>query len=546
MRKRALIGVCGTVVLAQGCMLKLPGNLGDPSAWLPKPVTATAPTKPSAEPGTPTGASCEDRFARLDKDGNKTLSLDEWLKDKGGKGARVFLDSADPDRELSYDEFLASCGGNTATPRPATPRPATPPPIARPGCEGSFAQHDGDGDGQWTLDEFMAWEATRPRKARPCVEGVFISNNGGGLIAHNGGGIVAAGGGALIASRRQLLQLNNKGGGLISDQGGGLIANNARFFPNPCPPDDPAYRYAQFDHDGDGQVSAQEFCGGPGARPQPWPSYTPDVYPSGQPEPYPETCEDGFFDADYDGDGLVSRDEYTAQRAEGAQMVYQEGDRWISAPRPDAGEEFAKKDIDGDGYLSLDESCYGGPEPEPSDDPNEWCNFYKVDDDGDDQASWEEFLAWSGRNTFPPPSKEVVYADFSRRDFDQNFVLTRDEWCGEIVAPTPPPYPRRSPGGWNPQPSPQPSGDAQIACMQAFSAAQVPGQSWVSFDAYAQARVAQTRWIQAPTDEERRAQHQMWVDQAKPFDRDNDGRLSLAELGAFCGAGVSLGNAYRK
>lgn len=568
MRKRTGVALVGLLLTASGCKLTLP------SGFPVVPVTPTGSAKPSIDPGT-SEAPCKDRFAKYDKDQDGALSLDEYLAKGGEKGdrsnkgddARNFLAlDADGDRTLSPEEFAAGCNGVPPTPKPTPAVTSVPTPPPGAGCDDNFGKYDRDGDGAWDLKEFMGWDASRPRPKMPCGGG-FISDHGGGIISNNGGGtVIAAGGGNLIAARG-LQQVNggmvradgsviisNQGGGIISNgggtliaNGGGLIANNEAGLihdfsgrvaplPFPCPPDDPKFRFAQFDHDGDGLISAREFCDGPLKRPTPPPSWGPEPYPYPTPMPTPGVygCEEGFFQADQDGDGLISPEEFKA-RYHNPEMVYSNnGGRgeWIAAPTVDPYSIFKAQDQDGDGYLSLEESCGYPVGPIETPPPADWCGFYKIDADGNGEATWEEFVNWSVRNEFPAPSKDVIYTRFAGQDFDQNMVITQDEYCG-YAQPEPYPYPSPVPSAWA-TPTPAPTPVAAGACLDAFFKAGGTYKSEISFEAYGKARFAMVNFIQAPSDEDVANMIESFASQARAFDRNGDGMLTYDEAKGLC------------
>ena len=574
MRKRTCVALVGLLVTASGCKLTLP------SGFPIVPVTPTGSTKPGG-PTEPAGTgACAERFVKLDKNADKALSLDEYVAkggepgDRDGKDddARNFLAlDQDGDRKLSAQEYAAGCddGGTkpTAKPTAAITTPPTPPPGA--GCDDAFAKYDRDQDGAWSIDEFLGWDGSRPRPKTPCGGGGIVSSHGGGLIAVSGGGtIVAAGGGSLLPKRvLQQAIISNDGGVLISNNSGGLIAagnagglissgpNGAMIapMPFPCPPDDPKFRFAQFDHDGDGKIAVGEFCNGPLKRPHPQPTGGPEPWPTGgpypEPTPGPYGCEDGFFRSDRDGDGLVSPEEFKLSYVTPDVVYSNNGGNegaWISAPAIDPYVIFKSQDQDGDGYLSLEESCGYDTYPVETPPPADWCGFYKVDADGDGEATWEEYVGWSLRNEFPAPSKDVVYTRFASQDFDQNWVITQDEYCG-FVEPEPYPYPTPTPVAswypspkptWYPTPTPAPTAAPGSACLDAVVAAGAKNGP-ITFDAYAKARFDQVRFFQQPSDEDVKAMLENYASEARAYDRDNDGRLSYDEAKALC---VSQGN----
>lgn len=530
MRKRTCVALMGLLVTATGCKLTLPAGIGAIG-----PITPTGSGKPIVDQDT--GGSCADRFAKYDRNGDKLLSLDEYLKKGGEKGASAeeaerFLDlDADGDRKLSADEFAAGCEEAPTkpkrTPKPPMTAPPSPPPGA--GCEDNFAKYDQDGDGIWTVEEFMGWDRTRPRPKTPCDGGV-VSSNGGGMVVAGGGNVIAAGNGNLVVK-----QVEPNGAGLIMDNGA-MIAP----MPFPCPPDDPKFRFAQFDHDGDGQISGEEFCNGPLKRPPtPGPIYTggPEPYPYPTPgyTPGPSSCEDGFFRTDTDFDGLVSPDEFKAKYYT-PDMVYANNGRegeWVKAAPMDPYAIFKMQDRDGDGFLSLEESCGLMPPPTPeTPPPADWCGFYKVDADNNGEATWEEFAAWSLRNEFPAPSKDVIYTRFAGYDFDQNWIITQDEYCGYAVGPEPMPVP----SAWNPPATPTPAPTwtpgMNTPCYEAWRKA--GGGKDVPYDAFAKARVDQVRWFKAPTEDEIRRMHEQYVREAKEYDWNGDGLIQEHEATALC------------
>lgn len=583
MRKRTCVALVGLLVTATGCKLTLPAGIGALG-----PVTPAGSGKPTVDQDG--GASCADRFAKYDKNKDKVLSLDEYLKKGGEKGAsaeeaETFLDlDADGDRKLSAEEYAAGCddAGTTPkkTPKPPMTAPPSPPPGA--GCEENFAKYDRDGDGAWHLDEFMGWDRTRPRPKTPCDGGAVISNQGGGIVAAGGGNIIAAGGGALLP-KRALNQvdpnggfISDNGGGLISNNGGMLISNNAgslivanNAMPFPCPPDDPEFRFNQFDHDGDGRITAGEFCDGPLKRPTPGPIYTggPEPYPYPTPgyTPGPSSCEDGFFRTDTNYDGLVSPEEFKTQYYTPDMVYANNGGKaeWVQAAPVDPYAIFKMQDRDGDGYLSLEESCGLMPSAPPeTPPPADWCGFYKIDGDNNGEATWEEFANWSLRNEFPAPSKDVIYTRFAGYDFDQNWIITQDEYCGYAVGPEPYPYatPTPMPTGWytppppsatppwnGPTPTPNPNWTpgANTPCYDAWRKA--GGGKDVPYDAFAKARIDQVRWFKAPTEEEIRRMHDQYVREAKEYDWNGDGLIQEHEATALCsdtdGGGLISNNA---
>ena len=546
MRKRTCVALVGLLMTATGCKLTLPG--GFPLV----PVTPTGSATPGEDPR-PTDVSCTDRFAKYDKNKDKALTLAEYLAKGGEKGDRSEKDDdaqhflaldEDGDRKLSPDEYAAGCrDAGPVPPEPTSPIATAPPPRPGTGCEEVFAKYDGDQSGAWDIGEFMDWDGSRPRPASACVDGgpggmVMPNDNGGGLIAGQEAGVVSSRGLRQVGDAG--VSSGNDGGGLIGKDGGGVVSPfpggiMAPPMPFPCPPDDPKFRFSQLDHDNDGQISAREFCAGPVKRPPPFPR------PSGGPEPYPvETpgpggCEDGFFRSDRDGDGLVSPEEFRASFITPDVIYANNGTRgeWVSAPAIDHMAIFKEQDRDQDGWLSLEESCgFVPPMPDETPPPADWCGFYKIDADNDGQATWEEFAGWSVRNEFPAPTKDVIYTRFAERDFDQNWVITQDEYCdfGQ-VEPQPYPYPSPEPTAWaTPTPAPPTAGN----CFDTFLKAGGSPERAISFEAYAKARLDQVRWFQAPSDEEVKRMMESYMSEARAYDRNKDGMLSYEEAKALC------------
>ena len=85
-----------------------------------KPAPAAEPAKPAAEPAKPAakpeaGAdkpkpTPEDRFKRMDKDGNGSLSLEEFRGKKSAEEAKEAFEKLDTngDGSVSMEEFLAA------------------------------------------------------------------------------------------------------------------------------------------------------------------------------------------------------------------------------------------------------------------------------------------------------------------------------------------------------------------------------------------------------------------------------------------------------
>jgi Ca2+-binding EF-hand superfamily protein len=257
----------------------------------------------------------------------------------------------------------------------------TPAPGASD-CASTFAQYDQDKDGAWTQAEFSAYFATLPKTLIACLDPADPSKT-------------------------------------IT-----------------CPQHDPVVQFKRYDANGDGKLSASEFCAGPTV---PLPSATPIKGPP-PPVPSPSSeCSDRFQRADANGDGRISLEEWSA--ADYREPPPPGMARPAVMPTPEELKaDFQRRDANHDGSLDRAELC-GTPAPQPTmlgtPDP---CHkdFLTFDTNQDGSLSYDEYAEgrYSKLRFFRAPTPAEVetskagFRDEARKlDQDQDQKLTIAEFA---------------------------------------------------------------------------------------------------------------------
>lgn len=519
MRKLSKAAMLCLVLAAQGCTFTLPNGL----------------LKTTGNPGTGGGTvsgeeSCSAMFFKLDANGDKELTEDEYVRGRLGnvkaegqtgtasaqptdetakkptaeekrqvQDVRTIEDDlragfkaldADGNGRVTKDEFLASCDGATTTQKP--PRPGTspipgvttaPPILPDDGCSPEFSRYDANRDGQWDRKEYEQFAMRPVPEIAQCIspnDGV-VSSDEGGLIANNDS--------SQIANRE-----------LDRDMAEPVCGT---------PPQYQTHPFEKYDQDHSGLISSREFCAVQGLI----------AVPPTPPMPPAYDCKETFTRADANRDGRIDLDEYS--RADYAPPPPDGLARPAVMPGYDElKRRFLGMDRNQDSFLTPDEFCGSGIEPQPWPSPMPPVNgceedFVRQDRNGDGTLAWEEFYREPGpnENVDWATYKDSYYAKFKSYDRNGDGKIDRFEYCG---------------GGTEQPPMP---GDR---CAEEFKSFDRDQSGFLSFDEYAGGRFNQIQFIQAPSQEEAAKFIYDFKARAKSFDANGDAQLSLEEFARGC------------
>lgn len=468
--------------------------------------------------------SCTALFFKLDTNGDKELTEDEYVRGRLGNVKPADADTeaeavppptdakkptneerrevltvrtieddiragfkaldVDNNGRVNKDEFMMSCdGGVKPSPGPsATPNPTKSVPVdvlPDDGCSPEFSRYDENKDGKWTREEYERFSM------RPIP-----------MIAYCGDATVGPG------------VVTNNGGDLVSNNGSAPQLDRAMIQPE-CgtPPQYQTHAFEKYDMNQDGAIASKEFCEVQGR--------DPNIMP---PPPVGYDCKETFLRADANQDGRVDFREYS-------QADY-------SPPPPDgmarpavmpSDEEmkrrFSSKDANRDGYLTAEEFCGPGIKPLPTPtpvSPGTCDEFSKLDGNRDGFVKWEEFYREPGpnENVNWETYKDDYYRKFKSYDQNGNGHIDPSEMCG---------------GG--PIIQQPPTGDK---CTQEFYSFDRDRSGFVTYDEYAAGRYGQIRFIQAPSQEEASKFIYDFKARARNFDANGDEQLSLEEFTKGC------------
>lgn len=319
-------------------------------------------------------------------------------------------------------------GGLTGGPPPVGPmigRPAGPP-IGKLGgpfgsCDENFARLDADQDGGLDFGELARWEALEQSSATTAMRPDCTRTAPAPMPPTSEPPPMGLSEEAWVAS-------NNPG----------AVPFDAPDQPMPgcasLPRIDALGAFGKFDWNQDKRLDRKEFCAFSDAWTAP---------PGGQPgpdyPPPPDTdCKASFVNADANGDGAVTIEEYLLADYHGRDGLSPDtATTGMMPPDSDMKARFFARDHDQNGQLDPGEWCADKPDPPPpppTDPPELGCADEAADTNRDGLVDWGEFFEAHRHEADVMAvdyaiAKEQIYKRFAELDHNDDGFLDAAERC---------------------------------------------------------------------------------------------------------------------